>query len=55
MAANYIYGGSDIIDQAREEFRADGVLSTSTYTRLTNAGYNADAIIERFTNEAQEE
>jgi hypothetical protein len=44
--------GDDIIDEARAEWRMDGTLSTSTYIKLSNNGYNADAIIEQFSEES---
>jgi hypothetical protein len=48
-------GDEDIVDEARAEWRMDGVLSTSTYIKLSNAGYNADAIIEQFSEESEDE
>ena len=44
---------TEVLREAREEFRMDGVLSTSTYIRLTNAGYNADVVVARFTNDPE--
>lgn len=55
MAANYIYGDSDLVDEARLEFADLGTLSVAMFIRLNNAGLNADTLIERFTNEANEE
>ncbi len=39
-----------LIDSARDEFERDGTIDCVTFSQLTNAGLDAEAILEDFRN-----
>lgn len=43
---------TDPVDRAYLEWEADGVVSTSTFNQLTNLGFDAQAIIDSFEENA---